>query len=603
MKHYGVICLILLGLVIFPVAAQTTVQKTEDSWQLIVDGNPYEVKGVTFGYDDDAAVYDDYFKELQSLGVNTIRTWATGENTPQLLDAARRHQIKVLVGIWMRHGRPGMEDDDRFDYLNDWEGKKDMYDNALQVVAQYKDHPAVLAWGIGNEVYLNMATDAEKKVYSALLEKICSEIKARDPNHPIVSVEAWTFGMDWWSTYVPSVDIYGLNCYGYGAALLQEEMEKKGIDKPYLITEFGVTGEWDIKDKINGVTVEPSDAQKYEAIVTGYKDWILPKSKNLGVFVFHYASEQNFMAPWLFTHVNGMTRPQYWAIREAYTGQKPLNTVPEIARFEIAESTADSGNWIPVKLQASDQESDSLQISFYYNQRSGSRKRRDQLIPLEFRGSLTAGFEIKAPPVDGPVKIYAYVADSYNNLGIASTGIQVKDEAARNRKYLVPRPALPFYVYQDGDKDPYTASAYMGAHEAMTVDTQHPVDPKMGNACLKIKFYNGQSWYGLGLVDPANDWGDILGGYDLSGATTFSFWAKASQKKVKATIGFGLIEGDKPYPDTAKKSMEIKLTTQWKKYSIPLKGLDLSCIRSGFTLFSSNYGLGQDIYIDDIVFE
>jgi hypothetical protein len=105
------------------------------------------------------------------------------------------------------------------------------------------------------------------------------------------------------------------------------------------------------------------------------------------------------------------------------------------------------------------------------------------------------------------------------------------------------------------------------------------------------------------MVDPANNWGDILGGYDISGATKFSFWAKANKKNVNATVGFGLIGSDKPYPDTAKKSIKVKLGTKWKKHTIKLKKLDLSCIRSGLTIFSQSYGSPQDIYIDDVVFE
>ena len=69
------------------------------------------------------------------------------------------------------------------------------------------------------------------------------------------------------------------------------------------------------------------------------------------------------------------------------------------------------------------------------------------------------------------------------------------------------------------------------------------------------------------MVDPADDWGNILGGYDIRGAKIFSFWAKASSENVKTTIGFGLIEKDKPYPDTAKKSIEVKLTKQWKNHT------------------------------------
>ena len=256
------------------VQAQTTIKKTNNGWTLLVDGKPFDIKGATFGYDKDIDNYEQYFKELQFLGVNTIRLWATNQYTSTLLDTAHKYNIKVMMGIWMRHGRPGMEDDDRFDYLTDTEGKEEMYRNALQTVEKYKDHSAVLTWSIGNEVYLNMATDPEKEAYSLLLERICSSIKKVDTNHPITSVEAWTFGLDWWEQFVPSIDIYGLNSYGPGANYLAAELTKRNIDKPYIVTEFGVTGEWDIKEEKNGIKVEPTDAQKYEAIVHGYKEWI-----------------------------------------------------------------------------------------------------------------------------------------------------------------------------------------------------------------------------------------------------------------------------------------------------------------------------------------
>ena len=595
--------LILYVLSIAKMDGQIAVAKEGGNWGLFVAGEPYEIKGVTFGYDSDIAKYEDYCKELSFLGVNTIRTWATGENTMALLDAAHKHGIRVMLGIWMRHGRPGMEDDDRFDYLKDAKGKEEMFRNALKVVNMYKDHPAVLMWGVGNEVYLNTAKDEEKVVYSQLLERVCSAIKKEDVKHPIVSVEAWTFGMDWWQKYVPSLDVYGLNSYGPGANLLAEELQKRGIDKPYIITEFGVTGEWDVNQQKNGVIVAPNDAQKYEAIAKGYPNWIRNKSANLGVFVFHYASGTDFMAPWLFTHYNGMKRPQYWAIREAFTGEQAINKVPEIKRFLLSANALESNVWVPVHLEVKDVEEDSLTISFAYNQRTGSRKRRDQLIVLEHRWNAEAGYEIKLPEVDGPVKVYALVEDSYGNMGIESTGIVVNDEEAKKIKYLVPKVALPFYVYKDGENEPYAASAYMGNYKAMKVVTRCEEDVYSGTAALKIAYNQDHNWYGLGLVDPANDWGDVLGGYDISGAKKFSFWAKASKKDVKVSIGFGLIGKNKPFPDTAKKAIEIKLTTKWKKYTIKTKKLDLSCIRSGLTFFSSSYGSGQDVFIDEVVFE
>ncbi len=581
--------------------SQINLENTNDSWRLLVDGQPFDIKGATFGYVDDVASYDRHFQELQYLGVNTIRLWGTDKNTWKLLNSAHKYNIKVMVGIWMRHGRPGMEDDDRFDYLKDEEGKEAMFQNAVDVVEKYKSHPAVLCWGVGNEVYLNTATNAEKIAYSKLLERICAKIQGMDSRHPIISVEAWTFGLDWWEKYVPSIDIYGLNCYGPGAAVLSEELHKKNIKKPFIITEFGVIGEWDIQEEIKGVKIEPSDTQKYTAIARGYPDWIKEQPGCLGVYVFHYANGRNFIDAWFATHFNNKRRPAYWAIREAYTGQKSENYLPEIKKFNLPQEPQESGTWIPTELALADTENDSLSIRFLYNQRSGSRKRKDQILPLQHRGSLTDGFEIFLPKEDGPIKVYVTVEDAANNLAMAASVMEVQDADARQRKYLVPKVVLPFYVYKDHGKLPYAPSGYMGNYKSIEVDVNHP-GAYAGSSAIQIRYTTEGNWYGVGFVDPANDWGDILGGYDLSGAKTFSFWAKAS-KNVKATIGFGLIDADKPYPDTAKKTIEVELTPKWKQYSFKTKRLDLSCIRSGLVIFSSGWAGPHEIYLDEIVFE
>ncbi|MCP4120703.1 MAG: hypothetical protein GY751_02995 [Bacteroidetes bacterium] len=602
-QAYLIIVLLINSFLCAHIQAQTTIDKIDDHWVLTVDGNPFEIKGVTFGYDD-VENYRHHFKELKFLGVNTIRIWAPNENTEQLLNVAHEYDIKVMVGIWMRHGRPGMEDDDSFNYLTDTTGMTAMYSNALATVEKYKDHPAVLMWAVGNEVYLNMATNVEKRAYSELLERICRDIKMVDLSHPITSVEAWTFGMDLWSELVPSVDIYGLNSYGPGANFLASEMEKRGIDKPYIVTEFGVTGEWDIKSTDNGIKVEPTDRQKYDAIVDGYHNWIKPYPNCLGVYVFHYASGTNFISPWLFTHHDKMTRPQYWAVREAYTGKKPVNNIPVIEAFQLTDDDTNSETWIPVTLEVSNVEEEQLDVSFHYNQRTGSRKRRDQINKLSFQGNLTKGFKVKLPNENGPIKVYAFVNDTYGNLGIATTSIVVIDDDAKNRKYLVPKVDLPFYIYSNGsDPMPYIPSGYMGNYQAIDVDLNCEEEIYSGTSSVKISYKARDDWYGVGFVDPANDWGDILGGYDISGAKKFSFWAKVDDGKLKATIGFGLIENDKPYPDTGKRSNEIVLTEEWKKYSIKTKKLDLSCIRSGLVLFSNGTGFPHAIYLDNVVFE
>ncbi len=124
-QFYSILLLFIICTISFNANGQTTIKKSDNGWNLIVDGNPFEIKGVTFGYDKDVKHYDKYFQDLKFLGVNTIRIWATNQHTKKLLDAAHIHDIKVMVGIWMRHGRPGMEDDDSFNYLEDtvWKAK------------------------------------------------------------------------------------------------------------------------------------------------------------------------------------------------------------------------------------------------------------------------------------------------------------------------------------------------------------------------------------------------------------------------------------------------------------------------------------------------
>jgi hypothetical protein len=590
----------------YSVPAQTLVRKIDSSWVLEVDKAPFTVKGVTFGYEDDVDNYEVYFKDLQYLGVNTIRTWGTNNNTKKLLDTAEKFNIKVLLGIWMRHGKPGMEGDDNFDYVSDKDGKEKMFEEAISTVEAYKNHPALLSWGIGNEVYLNTETDEEKKAYSLLLERICKKIKSIDPHHPITSVEAWTFGLDWWNEYVPSIDIYGINSYGFGVNILEEEIKKKTIDKPYVITEFGVTGEWDVETDSNGIKIEPNDQEKYDAIAKGYHDWVISKPTCLGAYVFHYGDSNNFVGPWLLTFFKGMYRPQYWAIREAYTGQKQENQTPIIHKFELPKDTVKSGTWIPVTFDVSDAEDEKIEYSFYYNQREGSRKLRDQLTPLQSKKISENTYNVLVPMVDTPIKVYLVAKDSFNNAGIATNSINVENGKDNVQPYLVPKPELPFYVYQEGEHTPYIPSAYMGGIEHIQVDLKHNEDVHNGKYAFKLTYNSDEGWYGLGLVDPADDWGEILGGYDLRGAKTFSFWAKASKDDIKATIGFGLIGSDKPYPDTAKVSKEIELGTSWKKYTLKLKKSDLSCIRSGLVIFSTghwSYGDTHSIYLDDVVFE
>ena len=133
------VLLVLLTVATSPAAgAQSTVRVTINNgqFQLLRNGEPYSIRGVG-GH--------EHLPLLVAAGGNSIRTWSP-DGLDRLLDEAHEQGLTVCVGMWLGHQRHG------FDYQNESAVLKQLND-CLRVVRQYKDHPAVLLWGIGNEMY------------------------------------------------------------------------------------------------------------------------------------------------------------------------------------------------------------------------------------------------------------------------------------------------------------------------------------------------------------------------------------------------------------------------------------------------------------------
>lgn len=70
------------------------------------------------------------------------------------------------------------------------------------------------------------------------------------------------------------------------------------------------------------------------------------------------------------------------------------------------------------------------------------------------------------------------------------------------------------------------------------------------------------------------------------------------------SFGIGILADDVPYNDTVMKELsEVKLSEEWKQYSINLKGEDLSQIKTPFWWRLASPGLPVTFYLDDIQFE
>lgn len=401
----------------------------EQHWELRVDDHAYEVRGVTFSGTGGPAAYDRDCERLAAIGVNTLRTWGAGPDTPALLDAAHKHGLRVLLGLWFRHGQPGAEADDRFDYTKDTAGIASQQAAILESVRTYKNHPAVLAWGVGNEVFLNLPNDEAKLAYATALENACREIKLLDPSHPLIAVDAFTKGVPWIEKHCPSVDAHGINIYGPGLAALPGALEKAGATRPWLVTEYGSRGDWDTPKDRNGVKLESSDDEKYRVITNAWNTTLRPQreaGRCLGLFIFNYSNSFTYTNLKHGLLLNDSLRPAWHAVREIYLGEKPPIPLTEITRFSIvAEHSNEPDGWFTVNLTTNDSAGQPANISFAYNFRAApTRSERDAVLLLESRhGPSPHTWLIRAPTLTGSIKLYALVRDSQNTIITATTSL------------------------------------------------------------------------------------------------------------------------------------------------------------------------------------
>ena len=183
--------------------------------------------------------------------------------------------------------------------------------------------------------------------------------------------------------------------------------------------------------------------------------------------------------------------------------------------------------------------------------------------------------------------------------------------AAEEEKAPVANQVKEFWVFKDkGAKDNhFIPSGWMGDYGDLKLNDQSIENPYSGTNCLQFiytaKKSQGQGWAGIYWQNPANNWGSKKGGFDLTGMTKITFWARGAKGgEIIQKFVMGGIKGT--YPDSS--SVEfgpVVLTDAWKQYTINLAGKDLSYVSGGFgwvTTADLNQE-GATFYLDDVKFE
>jgi len=532
------------------------VQTSEGDWQLLRDGTPYYIKG---------AGGEGSKELLASSGANTFRTWGVGENLGQQLDEAQELELAVVVGHWLGHTRHG------FDY-SDSLALKDQFERVRNDVLAYKDHPAVLLWSIGNEME-GFAEGDDPAVWDHV-QDIARMIKEIDPLHPTMTVTAEIGGGRVAAVHelCPDIDIMGINSYG-GLPSVPQRYRELGGTKPVIITEFGPPGVWEIAMTEFGVPPELTSTEKAEVYQEAFEAGCLNFPELcLGGFAFIWGSKLEVTSTWYGMFLpNGDKLAAVDVMTEIWSGQPPENLCPAINKFEIIGSNIrQSGEEMEVLLDVIDPEDEKLEVSWSVYQEAPEYLIGDvtQWAPLELDGFIkTSSSEgaVLSMPGEGLYRLFMTAQDGRGGAAVANLPFKIEGVPGEIRY------KLPVHVYADGEPQPWYYSGWMGNYNELEIDPVSNEYPHSGETCLKIKYKDPSNWTGVAWQHPANDWGDLPGGYDLTGAKKLTFWARGEFGIEIVSFGVGILDSNKEYHDTAFAELkDVKLKNKWKKYTIDL---------------------------------
>ncbi|MBR77822.1 MAG: hypothetical protein CMD36_07945 [Flavobacteriales bacterium] len=386
---------------------------TQGNFELLKNGIPYYIKG---------AGAKDHFDLLVNSGANSIRIWST--NNSSLLDSAHQHGLTVTLGLHVRPERSGM------DYNNEY-AVKGQIEKLKNEVLKYKDHPALLVWGIGNEVDLKYSNF---KVWETI-EILAKFIKEVDPNHPTMTVIA---GVDpskayYIKKYCPSVDILGLNVYG-SIENAGANLRKFNWDKPYIVTEWGVNGPFEAKTTSWKAKVEPPNGFKADQRLRRYQELIVKdKERCLGSYCFLWGQKQESTATWhgMFLK-NGNPTEAVDVMHYCWKGEWPNSRAPSIRDISLEnigwrkDHIIEPSRQATVKIEYFKYNNKKVNIEYvlypeaFSNKIGGDIQKSPDPIPFEIVRQTENELIFISPKKKGAYRLFAFVKNDKGQSSVAN---------------------------------------------------------------------------------------------------------------------------------------------------------------------------------------
>jgi hypothetical protein len=396
------------------VVVKVEVKKIDSSYQLFRGGKPYFVKG---------AGGSKFPDRISAYGGNSIRTWGT-RDAQAVLDSAQKYGLTVLMGVDVARERHGFNYDDTASVRKQLEKIK-------TEVLKYRNHPALLAWGIGNELNLQYKNP---KVWDAVndISKMMHEL---DPNHPTTTVLAGLNKelIDYIKERTKDIDLLCINTYG-GLATLPRTLRAAGWDGAYMVTEWGPTGHWECLKTAWNAPIEETSSEKAAVYKTRYEYGIQSDKNNcLGSYVFLWGQKQERTPTWygIFTE-KGEESEVVDLMQYLWSDKWPNNIAPHLYSLQLdGKKALENVYLLPGKTYhaitiAADPDKDKLNYRYEILPEATQLGNGGDFEPRPkgIEGLLTASAEgqatLKAPDAAGAYRLFVYVTDGNNNVATAN---------------------------------------------------------------------------------------------------------------------------------------------------------------------------------------
>lgn len=400
-------------------------KQTDGKYRLFVDGKEFFVKGAGLEFGN--------IEALAEAGANSFRTWRTDngqQSGKEVLDEAYKYDLMVLMGIEVGRERHG------YDY-NDTAWVAEQKEDIRKQVMELKDHPALLGWGIGNELNLHYTN---KKVWDAV-DDIAKMIHEIDGMHPATTMLAGIGRgeVDYIEQNCPHIDFLCVQFYG-DIENLGKRIEEAGYDGPYLVTEWGATGHWEVPTTPWGAPIEQTSTEKAEAVKRRYENAILADSLHcMGSYVFLWGQKQERTPTWygMFTE-DGEQMESIDVMQYFWTGEWPENRAPKILkaemngldRYEGIKLEAGSENTALVEYSDPDDDDITLECEIMREAtdlgEGGDFESRPESVETQITTTPEGKISFTAPSEEGEYRLFVYVKDNHNHAGTVNIPFKVE---------------------------------------------------------------------------------------------------------------------------------------------------------------------------------